>query len=79
MSASAKAIISYRTGRRDCENTDLFIQDSRQRVIDAPERNTVGFPPYTNGIRDAFNGRASPASATPDCQFRHLALKTCGC
>jgi len=32
MSASAKAIISYRTGKRDSENTDLFIQDLRERV-----------------------------------------------
>jgi hypothetical protein len=31
MSASAKAIISYRTGKRDSENTDLFIQDLRER------------------------------------------------
>jgi hypothetical protein len=37
MSASAKAIISYRTGKRDSENTDLFIQDLRERVIGAPE------------------------------------------
>ena len=59
MSASAKAIISYRTGKRDSENTDLFIQDLRERVIGAPEISTDGFHPYKNAIRDAFNGRAS--------------------
>jgi IS1 family transposase len=61
MSASAKAIISYRTGKRDSENTDLFIQDLRERVIGAPEISTDGFHPYKNAIRDAFNGRASHA------------------
>ena len=45
MSASAKAIISYRTGKRDSENTDLFIQDLRERVIGAPEISTDRLPP----------------------------------
>lgn len=54
-----KAIISYRTGKRDSENTDLFIQDLRERVIGAPDISTDGFHPYKNAIRDAFNRRAS--------------------
>ena len=38
---TAPAIISYRTGKRDSENTDLFIQNLRQRVIGAPETPTA--------------------------------------
>jgi IS1 family transposase len=32
LAASTKAIIAYRTGKRDSENTDLFIRDLRERV-----------------------------------------------
>lgn len=75
MSASAKAIISYRTGKRDSENTDLFIQDLRQRVIGAPEISTDGFLPYTNAIRDAFNGRASHGVIVKTYSVTNLAVK----
>ena len=53
MSASAKGIIRYRTGKRDSENTDL-----RERILGVPEISTDGFHPYKNAIRDAFAGRA---------------------
>ena len=59
LASSAKAIISYRTGKRDSANTDDFVQDLRQRVIGAPEISTDGFAPYRNAIRDAFAGRAA--------------------
>lgn len=75
MSASAKAIISYRTGKRDSENTDLFIQDLRQRVIGAPEISTDGFLPYQNAIRDAFNGRASHGVIVKTYSVTNLAVK----
>ncbi len=75
MSASAKAIIRYRTGKRDCENTDLFIQDLRQRVIGVPEISTDGFLPYTNAIRDAFNGRASHGVIVKTYSVTNLAVK----
>ena len=75
MSASAKAIISYRTGKRDSENTDLFIQDLRQRVIGAPEISTDGFHPYKNAIRDAFNGRASHGVIVKTYSVTNLAVK----
>jgi hypothetical protein len=57
MSALSKAIISYRTGKRDSENTDLFIQDLRERILGVLEISTDGFHPYKNAIRDAFAGR----------------------
>lgn len=75
MSASAKAIISYRTGKRDSENTDLFIQDLRERVIGAPEISTDGFLPYQNAIRDAFNGRAHHGVIVKTYSVTNLVVK----
>jgi IS1 family transposase len=75
MSASAKAIISYRTGKRDMENTDLFVQDLRQRVIGAPEISTDGFHPYKVAIRDAFNGKASHGVIVKTYSVTNLAVK----
>jgi IS1 family transposase len=43
LAASTKAIIAYRTGKRDSENTDLFIRDLRERVLGTPEISTDGF------------------------------------
>lgn len=40
LSASSRAIVSYLTGKRSSENTDVFIQDIRARVIGAPEIST---------------------------------------
>ena len=57
--ASTKAIIAYRTGKRDSENTDLFIRDLRERVLGTPEISTDGFHPYRDAIRDAFGKRVA--------------------
>ena len=46
--------VSIRVGKRDTENTDLFIRDLRERVIGQPEISTDGFLPYLPAIRDAF-------------------------
>jgi IS1 family transposase len=54
LASSAKAILSYHTGKRDNENTDLFIQDLRERALGAPEFSTDGWSPYQNAIRDAL-------------------------
>ncbi len=75
MSGSAKAIISYHTGKRDTANTDLFIQDLRQRVIGAPEISTDGFLPYQNAIRDAFNGTASHGVIVKTYSVTNLAVE----
>lgn len=37
MASAARAIIAYRTGKRDGATTDDFIQDLRQRAIGTPE------------------------------------------
>lgn len=61
--------------KRDSENTDLFVQDLRQRVIGAPEISTDGFHPYKNAIRDAFNGRASHGVIVKTYSVTNLAVK----
>jgi IS1 family transposase len=75
MSASAKAIIAYRTGKRDMDNTDQFVQDLRQRVIGAPEISTDGFHPYKVAIRDAFNGKASHGVIVKTYSVTNLVVK----
>lgn len=59
MAGTQKAIIAYRTGKRDGETTDLFIRDLRERVLGAPEISTDGFHPYRPAIRDAFGNRVA--------------------
>lgn len=58
LASTSRAIVSYRTGKRDVANTEDFIQDLRQRVIGSPEISTDGFTPYQPAIRDAFRNSA---------------------
>jgi IS1 family transposase len=59
LASSSRAIIGYRTGKRQGgTTTDDFIQDVRGRVIGAPEISTDGFLPYQPAIRDAFENSA---------------------
>lgn len=51
---SAKAIISYRVGKRDGANTQAFVADLRQRVLGAPEISSDGFPAYPMAVDLAF-------------------------
>ena len=54
LASSSRAIIGYRTGKRQGGTTDEFVQDLRGRVIGSPEISTDGFLPYQPAIRDAF-------------------------
>jgi IS1 family transposase len=54
LASATRAIIGYRTGKRDGATTDDFIQDLRQRVIGVPEISTDGLHYYKPAIRDAF-------------------------
>ncbi|MEI9991421.1 MAG: hypothetical protein WDM86_15435 [Rhizomicrobium sp.] len=60
---SAKAIITYRTGKRTAINTQDFADDLRARVIGSPEISTDGFnasvvyPPCLWRERCAWRGR----------------------
>lgn len=51
---SAKAIITYKTGKRTAINTQDFADDLRARVIGSPEISTDGFNAYPWCIRHAF-------------------------
>ena len=72
MAGTQKAIVSYRVGKRDSENTDAFIQDLRERVIGLPEISTDGFLPYKNAIRDAFGNRIAHGDNYQDLQRNQL-------
>jgi IS1 family transposase len=54
MGGSAKAIISYRVGKRDQENTSAFVQDLRNRVLGKPEISSDGWLCYPGAVEDAF-------------------------
>jgi IS1 family transposase len=58
LASTSRAIVSYRTGKRDGTTTDDFVQDLRQRVLGSPEISTDGWHPYKLSIRDAFRNSA---------------------
>jgi IS1 family transposase len=72
LGSSTRAIISYRTGKRDGENTDLLIQDLRERVIGTPEITTDGFHPYRPYIRDAFGPNVAHGVVNRSYSVTHL-------
>ena len=72
MAGTQKAIISYRVGKRDGENTDLFLRDLRERVIGQPEISTDGFGPYKPAIRDAFGANAVHGQIVKTYSVTHL-------
>src|SRR5580704_12052298 len=55
MAGTAKAIVSYYTGKRTHEATYAFAKDVRARVLGAPETSTDGFNSYPWAIERAFN------------------------
>lgn len=59
LASTARAIVSYRTGKRDSDNTHEFAHDLRERVLGAPEISTDGYLPYQNAIRSAFGNRVA--------------------
>jgi IS1 family transposase len=52
--STSRAIVAYRTGKRDTGTTQEFIADLRERVLGAPEISTDGFLPYQPAIRSDF-------------------------
>ncbi len=51
---TAKAIITFRTGKRTRENTERFVDDLRARVVGSPEISADGFPAYPWAVSMAF-------------------------
>lgn len=59
LAATAKAIVSYRVGKRNEATTEDFCADLRYRVMGAPEISTDGFLPYLSAIRRTFGTAVS--------------------
>jgi IS1 family transposase len=56
--ATRKAIISYRVGKRDGENTNEFLADLRRRIVNRPETSSDGFSPYLEAVERSFRSRS---------------------
>jgi IS1 family transposase len=54
LAGAAKAIISYRVGKRNGENTRAFVADLRARVLGKPEISSDAFPAYPDAVERAF-------------------------
>ena len=54
LASSSRAIVAYRTGKRNDFTTQEFVADVRERVIGSPEISTDGFRPYQPAIRSEF-------------------------
>jgi IS1 family transposase len=74
MAGTQKAIVSYRIGKRDSDNTDHFIRDLRERVLGMPEISSDGFKPYLPAIRDAFGNRVAHGVVTKTYSVTHLTV-----
>jgi IS1 family transposase len=59
LASTSKAIISYRVGKRNGENTEAFVADLRERVIGTPEISSDGLHYYETAVRFAFGNRVA--------------------
>jgi IS1 family transposase len=75
LASSTRAIIAYRTGKRDTGTTHDFIADLRERVIGMPEISTDGFTPYQTAIRSEFGNRIAHGVINKTYSVTHLAVK----
>jgi IS1 family transposase len=51
-----KAILSYRVGKRNRENTEQFVADLRERVTGNPHINSDAWPAYEGAVTSEFAG-----------------------
>jgi IS1 family transposase len=75
LASTARAIVSYRTGKRNTENTLEFAHDLRERVLGSPEISTDGFRPYTTAVRMAFGNRVAHGVIVKTYSVTNLAVK----
>ena len=64
LDADTKAIVAFRVGKRDGDNTRAFIWDLRERVQSFMQINTDAFKPYEAAIADAFGRNANYGQIT---------------
>lgn len=57
LDATDKAIIAYRSGKRDGVTTELFINDLKARVLGAPVISSDAFASYQDAVVNAFAPR----------------------
>jgi IS1 family transposase len=57
LDATNKAIVAYRTGKRDTTTTSYFVSDLRARVMGSPVISSDGMPAYADAVRFAFRNR----------------------
>ena len=54
LDATGKAILSYKTGKRNAATTQRFVNDLADRVINSPQISSDGFEPYVQAVENAF-------------------------
>lgn len=69
LEADAKAILAYRVGKRDGDNTRAFIWDLREKVREFTQINTDAFQPYESAILGAFG---------PHCHYAQIVKRVVG-
>jgi IS1 family transposase len=74
LASATRAIIAYRTGKRDTDTTDEFIHDLRGRVIGSPEISTDGLHAYRSAISSAFGKRVAHGVINKTYSVTHLAV-----
>lgn len=78
LGAASKAIISYRTGKRNGDNTQEFISDLRERVLGSPEISSDSWSPYQPAIRSAFGNRVAYGQISKTYSVTHLSKSAAG-
>ena len=73
LASSSRAIVAYRTGKRNDFTTQEFVADLRERVLGSPEISTDGFTPYQPAVRDAF-GESHHGVIVKTFSVTHLAI-----
>jgi IS1 family transposase len=74
MAATAKAIISYRVGKRDGANTRAFVADLRERVLGRPEISSDAWASYPEAIEAAFGATCTYVQVIKTYSITHLAV-----
>jgi IS1 family transposase len=74
MAATAKAIISYRVGKRDGANTRAFVADLRERVLGRPEISSDAWVSYPEAIEAAFGAGCTYGQVVKTYSVTHLAV-----
>ena len=67
MAGAAKAIITYRTGKRARANTEVFLNGLRARVVGSPEVSADGFNRYPWAVSMAFGEQCKFGVAAKHC------------